>query len=167
MLVTDVGDEMCWRQFLDVGDAFGYFGHQHALSLNISVGHQDRNSVANIKIVINFKSPTSQFHQHDCSRKHHIQFKDLRPFLFGLELIENKLSGIFIRNNFEITISSVFWISSQSLWVSVPLYFDYHGFINLDSNLWGPRCVKIYQKNETWLSRTKVGQWQLNAVRLP
>ena len=50
MLVTDVGDEMCWRQFLDVGDemcrrqlldvvdGFGYFDHQHPLSL--SVGHQ-------------------------------------------------------------------------------------------------------------------------------
>ena len=40
MLVTDVGDEICWRQLLDVGDGFGHFRHQHHLSLNISVGHQ-------------------------------------------------------------------------------------------------------------------------------
>ena len=32
MLVTDFGDEMCCRQFWDVGDALGYFGHQHPLS---------------------------------------------------------------------------------------------------------------------------------------
>ena len=40
MLVTDVGDEMCWRQLLDVGDDFGRFCHQYPLSFNISVGHQ-------------------------------------------------------------------------------------------------------------------------------
>ena len=40
MLVTDFGDEMRWLEFLDIGDGFGHFGHQHPLSLNISVGHQ-------------------------------------------------------------------------------------------------------------------------------
>ena len=39
MSVTDVGDEMCWRQLLDVDDCFGRFRHQHPLSFNISVGH--------------------------------------------------------------------------------------------------------------------------------
>ena len=34
MLVTDVGDEMCWSKFQDVGDDFGHFGHQHRM-LNI------------------------------------------------------------------------------------------------------------------------------------
>ena len=81
----------------------------------------------------------------------------LRSFLIRFKLIQNKLSGVFVCNNFEIT-SSVFWISSQSLRVSVPLYFDCHGFINLVSNLWGPRCVKIYQKNETWLSSTTLSR---------
>ena len=54
MLVTDFGEEMCWRQFQDVGDAFGYFGHQHPLSLNISVGHQLAKDVTKILIL----SPT-------------------------------------------------------------------------------------------------------------
>ena len=39
MLVTDVGNEVCWRQLLDVGDGFGRFCHQNPLSLNTSVGH--------------------------------------------------------------------------------------------------------------------------------
>ena len=54
MLVTDVGDEICWRQFLDVSDAFGYFGHQHHLSLNIGVGHHLPKDVTKILIL----SPT-------------------------------------------------------------------------------------------------------------
>ena len=40
MLVTDVGDKMCWCQLIVVGDSFGYFGHQHSQSFYISVGHQ-------------------------------------------------------------------------------------------------------------------------------
>ena len=60
MLVTDVGDEMYWRQLLDVGDGFGHFGHQHPLSFYISVGHQHSKDVANIEIL----PPTTQkFHQ--------------------------------------------------------------------------------------------------------
>ena len=31
MFVTDVGDEMCWRQVWDVGDGFRRFCHQHPL----------------------------------------------------------------------------------------------------------------------------------------
>ena len=52
---------MCWRQFQDVGEGFDPFGHQHPLSLNISVGHQhpkDLNSVANI-----LKLPPTVRHQ--------------------------------------------------------------------------------------------------------
>ena len=66
MLVTDNGDEMCWRQFCYVGDGFGRFCHQHPLSFNISVGHQQpkerhqyRNSVTNIQ-----KLSQRQSHQH-------------------------------------------------------------------------------------------------------
>ena len=47
MLVTDVGDEMCWRQLWDVGDGSCRFRHQHSLSLNISVGHQHPKDVTN------------------------------------------------------------------------------------------------------------------------
>ena len=36
MLVTDVGNEMCWRQLRDVGDGFGRFRHQHPLSFHIA-----------------------------------------------------------------------------------------------------------------------------------
>ena len=43
MLVTDGGDEMCWRQLRDVGDDFDRFRHQHPLGLSISVGHQREN----------------------------------------------------------------------------------------------------------------------------
>ena len=42
MLVTDVGDKMCWRQLWGVGDGFGRFCHQHSLSFSISVGHQPK-----------------------------------------------------------------------------------------------------------------------------
>ena len=38
---------------------FGHFGHQHPLSLNISVGYQDLNSVANI-----LKLSSTVSHQH-------------------------------------------------------------------------------------------------------
>ena len=54
MLVTDVGNEMCWWQFEDVGDGFGHFGHQNPLSLNISLGHQHPKDVTKILIL----SPT-------------------------------------------------------------------------------------------------------------
>ena len=49
MLVTDVGDEMCWRQLWDVGDGFVRFCYQHSLSLNISVGYQQPKDVTNIE----------------------------------------------------------------------------------------------------------------------
>ena len=56
MLVTDVGDEMCWKSFY------------------INVGHQHSKDITNIEIssptstnyLTNFKSPTSRFHQHHC-----------------------------------------------------------------------------------------------------
>ena len=51
MLVTDVGDEMCWRQLLDVGDGFGYFDHQHQLSFYLNVWHQHSKDVTKIKIL--------------------------------------------------------------------------------------------------------------------
>ena len=54
MLLTDIGDEMCWWQFKDVGDGFGHFGHQHPLSLNINIGHQNPKDVTKILIL----SPT-------------------------------------------------------------------------------------------------------------
>ena len=38
MLLTDVGNEMCWRQSRDFGDDFDRFRHQHPLSFNIGVG---------------------------------------------------------------------------------------------------------------------------------
>ena len=49
LLVTDVGDEICWWQLWDVG--FGRFCHQHPLSFNISVGHQHPKDVTNIEIL--------------------------------------------------------------------------------------------------------------------
>ena len=51
MLVTDVGNEMCWWQLWDVGDAFDRFRHQHPLSFNISVGHEHPKIVTNIEIL--------------------------------------------------------------------------------------------------------------------
>ena len=32
LLVTDVGEELCWRQLLDVGDGVGRYRQQHSLS---------------------------------------------------------------------------------------------------------------------------------------
>ena len=51
MLVTDVGDEICWRQLCDVGDGFDRFSHQHPLSFNIRVGYQQPKDVTNIEIL--------------------------------------------------------------------------------------------------------------------
>ena len=56
MSVTDVGDEMCWRQLWDVGDGFGRFRSRNILSLNISVGYQHPKDVTNIEIL----SPTPE-----------------------------------------------------------------------------------------------------------
>ena len=57
----DVGDGF-WRR--DVGDGFGYFGHQDPLSFYISVGYQHSKDVTKIEILsaisknfANFKSP--------------------------------------------------------------------------------------------------------------
>ena len=30
MLITDVGEEMCWLQLQDSGDSFGQFSHKHS-----------------------------------------------------------------------------------------------------------------------------------------
>ena len=53
MLVTDVGDVMCWRQLTDVGDGIlGHLGQQ--LSFRVTSGSHQYS-----KIVTNFMSPTS------------------------------------------------------------------------------------------------------------
>ena len=61
MLVPDVGDEMCRRQLWDVRDRFHRFCHQHPLSFNISVEHQQPKSVTNIEVL----SLTSKNCHHD------------------------------------------------------------------------------------------------------
>ena len=67
MLVTNVGDEMRWRQLSDVGDGFDRFRHQHPQSFNISVGHQHSKDVTNIEIL----SPALQnCHQHKVTKIH-------------------------------------------------------------------------------------------------
>ena len=66
MLVTDVGDEVCWQQLRDVGDFFSRFRHQHPLFFNISFGHQYMGT--NNEIL----SPISTCHQHLWS---HMKFK--------------------------------------------------------------------------------------------
>ena len=63
MLVTDVGNDMCWWQLWDVGNGFSPFRHQHPLSFNISVGYQHPKHVTNIKI----PSTTPNCHQNLCS----------------------------------------------------------------------------------------------------
>ena len=54
MLMMDVGDEMCWWHFWDVGDGFGRFCHQHPLqhynrAPTSEICHQYRNYVTNIQ----------------------------------------------------------------------------------------------------------------------
>ena len=67
MLVTDVGDQMCGRQLLDVGDGFARFRHQHRPSFNASIGHQNSKDVTNIEIL----SPTSKnYHLHKVAKIH-------------------------------------------------------------------------------------------------
>ena len=49
MLLTDVGDEMCWWQLWVVGDGFGPFLHHHSLSFNIGFLHQHPEDDTNIE----------------------------------------------------------------------------------------------------------------------
>ena len=58
MMVTVVGEEMCWRQLGDVGDGFGRSRHQHPLSFYISVEHQHSKDVTNAQKL----SLTSTYH---------------------------------------------------------------------------------------------------------
>ena len=55
VLVTDVGDEMCWWRLYDVGDGFSNFDYQHSLSFYINNGDQQSKDIANLEI----QSPTS------------------------------------------------------------------------------------------------------------
>ena len=70
MLVTDVGDEICWRQLCDVGDGFDRFSHQHSPSFNTGFGHEQPKDVPNIEIL----SPTPE----NC-QKHKVMNIDLSP----------------------------------------------------------------------------------------
>ena len=54
MLVTDVGDQMCWGQFKDVGNGFGHRDINSAaniLKLSPTASHQ-HHSVINMTVVI-------------------------------------------------------------------------------------------------------------------
>ena len=64
MLVTNVRDEMCWRQHRDVGDGFRHFCHQHPLPFNISVGQQQPKEVTNISILSPPHFVSNIRHQH-------------------------------------------------------------------------------------------------------
>ena len=109
MLATDIGDEMCWWQFEDVGDGFGHFGHQDPLLLNISVRNhqfcnQDLDSVANI---LKLSSTVSHRHHNVINmtvaysrRRKHTSQTSILPFgkslhknarLERLKFIKNKL----------------------------------------------------------------------------
>ena len=60
ILVTDVGDEMCWRELRDVGDGYRRYRHLHASRTNIY-------NVTNIEIL----SPIAEnFHQHNVTKIH-------------------------------------------------------------------------------------------------
>ena len=50
MLVTDVGDEMCWRRLWDAGDGFGRFRHQHPLSRALTSKRCHQHKVTNINL---------------------------------------------------------------------------------------------------------------------
>ena len=61
MLETDVGDKMCWWQLEDVGDGLGQFCHQHLLSFQISVGHQNSKDVTTTEILSQTSIDFNQF----------------------------------------------------------------------------------------------------------
>ena len=63
MLVTDVGDEMCWWQLWGVSDGFGHFGHQHLLTL-ASGSNIKKMSLKSVSVTNKQKS--HQLHQHLC-----------------------------------------------------------------------------------------------------
>ena len=68
MLVTDIWDEMSWKQLEDVGDAFGRIGQWPMVTnthyLNIQkMSPSSKFSHQYQRIVANITSPTSQRHQ--------------------------------------------------------------------------------------------------------
>jgi len=85
MLVTDVGDEMCWWQLWDVGDGFDRFCHQHTLSFCKASGTNipKMSPISKFchfheKIATKIKSPTSTCHQHLCCSSKQFQKLPLR-----------------------------------------------------------------------------------------
>ena len=74
ILVTDVGDEMCWRLFWDVGDVLAISVTNILYLSTLSSGTNIQKMLPTSKfchqhpkIVTNIKSPTSTRHQHLCS----------------------------------------------------------------------------------------------------
>ena len=107
MLMTDVGDVMCWRQLWDHGDAFGRVRRQHSPSFNISVGHQHPKDVTNIeimspimskwhqsKIVTNIRSTTPACHHHLWSNQFHFRRDEKEIFVDG-KPTDNWLKNFF------------------------------------------------------------------------
>ena len=70
MLVTDVGDEICWWRLSDSGDIFGHFGDQYRLFFTLALGTNiqtmsptSKFSHQHPQIVTNFNSSTERCHQ--------------------------------------------------------------------------------------------------------
>ena len=118
MLVTYVGNELCWRQLWDFGDGFGRFRHQHPLSFNTSVGHQhtkmspiSKFRYQHPQIVPNIKSPTSTdasaCQQHLYSRHQHLYYVINIHGLYGTLLFLKHQSdlNIIFRLQMEKTVS--------------------------------------------------------------
>ena len=70
MLVTDVADELCWRQLCDVGDGFGRFCHwllvtniHYLVKLASGTNNQKMSPILEfcLLIVTKIKSPTSTY----------------------------------------------------------------------------------------------------------
>ena len=60
MLVTDVGDEMCWWQLSDEDDGFGHFSHKNHFSLNSSAKNQHSKDVTEIlSTAVNYRHQLS------------------------------------------------------------------------------------------------------------
>ena len=115
MLVTDVGDEMCWWQLWGVSDGFGHFGRQHLLTLapgsNIKKMSLKSVSVTN-------KQKSHQLHQHLCHWLFRYQQHKLSPTsVANIDVTVNGLNYLWEMLVFIVVIRTKFLASRKMTFI--------------------------------------------------
>ena len=113
MLATDVGDEICWRQFWDVSDGFGRFGHQHPLSFSISVGHQHPKDVISIKTL---STTPENCHQHKVTNIYVVLLGVLTVSMTA-KILSTRSSGFVEISSWKFSECSTSEKTDETIWV--------------------------------------------------